>query len=254
MRILTAILVALVILAVGQPAMAQTTPSGAPEGWPPPVLDSQTYSLVLFDQLEFQQGRGLDGLSWDALSWIGGDYNRLWIETEGQVSTGGNGGEIERFDVLYGRLIAPFWDLQAGTSYQRVWSMGEQADRVSAVIGLQGLAPYIFEVDTNLRISQDGDVSADLQATYDLLLTQRIVLQPRFETLVAVQEVQEFGIGRGFNSVRLGLRLRYEIRREVAPYIGFTWAHKLGGTADLARANGEDVQNLAVLVGGRIWF
>lgn len=251
---LTAIPVALVVLAVGQLGVAQDRPSGAPEGWPAPLHDSKIYSLVLFEQLEFRQGLGSDGVRWDVLSWIGGDYNRLWIETEGQVSTGGDGGEIERLDVLYGRLISPFWDFQAGISYQRDWGGGEQADRVSAVIGLQGLSPYNFEVDTNLRISQDGDVSADLQATYDLLLTQRIVLQPRFETLVAAQEVPELGIGTGFNSVRLGLRLRYAIRREIVPYIGFTWAYQFAGTADLARANGEDVLNLAVVVGGSIWF
>jgi len=253
-RILAAIPVALVVVALGPLAMAQTGPSGAPEGWPPPIHDSQIHSLVLFDQLEFRHGRDSDNLRWDMLSWIGGDSNRLWFEAEGQVSTGGDGGEIERLDVLYGRLIAPFWDLQAGISYERDWSRGEQADRVSAVIGLQGLVPYNFEVDTNVRISQDGDISADLQATYDLLLTQRMVLQPRFETLVAAQEVRELGIGGGFNSVRLGLRLRYEIRREIAPYIGFTWEHKLGATADLARANGGNVQDLAVVVGARFWF
>ncbi|MFV2072005.1 MAG: copper resistance protein B [Thermoanaerobaculales bacterium] len=244
-----------VLLPVG-PVLAQTehNPSGAPEGWPAPIHDAQINSLVLFDQLEYRDGDGPGALGWDLLSWIGGDSNRLWVETEGQALTEDGEGEIERLDVLYGHLIAPFWDVQAGLSYQRAWGSGPDADRVSAVIGLQGLAPYAFEVDTNLRISQDGDVSADIQATYDLLFTQRLVLQSRIESVYAFQTVEEFGVGRGLNSLGLGFRLRYEIRRELAPYLGLTWSRRYGETADLARAEGNDPVGTAVVAGLRLWF
>ncbi len=232
---------------------AQPNPSGAPPGWPEPILDSKPHGFLLFDQLEYQAAEGPDALRWDALAWYGGDYHRVWVETEGEHFTGGDG-EIERIDVEYGRLIAPFWDLQAGFGYQREYGAGPDADRFWAVVGLQGLAPYWFEVDANLRLSEDGDVSADLELEYDLLLTQRLILQPRFETELAAQEVKEFGVGRGFNSVRLGLRLRYEIRREFTPYLGISWARALGETADLAREEGGDIETFSVLGGVRMWF
>lgn len=232
----------------------ERNPSGAPEGWPEPILDSEPHAYWLFDQLEYQNIEGTDAVAWDALGWYGGDYQRVWIETEGEDLGNGEGGEIERFDVQYGRLIAPFWDVQVGLGYQRAYGDGPDQDRVSAVFGLQGLAPQWFEVDANLRVSEDGDVSADLEAEYDLLLTQRWVLQPRFETEFAFQDVDEFDVASGLNSVRLSLRLRYEIRREFAPYIGVSWSRLLGDTADIARAGGEDVEETAVVAGVRFWF
>ncbi len=244
----------LLFLLIGAARAAETTPGGAPAGWPQPVLDSQLHSFVLFDQLEYQSMDGSDALRWDVLGWFGGDYNRLWVETEGEQRTDGDGGEIERIDVQYGRLIAPFWDFQVGLGYQRLYGPGPDQDRVWAVVGLQGLAPYWFEVDANFRVSEDGDVSADLEAEYDLLVTQRLILQPRFETEFAAQEVEEFGLGSGFNSVGLSMRLRYEIRRGFAPYIGISWTRKLGDTADLARAEGEDTDDLALVGGLRFWF
>lgn len=235
-------------------AQAEHNPSGAPEGWPPPIHDSQVNSLVFFDQLEYRDGDGPGALGWDLVSWIGGDLSRLWIESEGQALTEGGEGEIERLDLLYGRLISPFWDFQAGLGYQRAWGAGPGADRVSAVIGLQGLAPYAFEVDANLRISQDGDVSADLQATYDLLFSQRLVLQLRMEGIYAFQTVEELGMGDGLSSLGAGLRLRYEIRREIAPYLGVTWRRRYGETANLTRAEGKDPLDTAVVAGLRLWF
>ncbi|MBI5016207.1 MAG: copper resistance protein B [Deltaproteobacteria bacterium] len=243
----------LVFLSAVTAQAAGTTLSGAPVGWTEPVLDSKPHAFVLFDQLEYQHTDAPDALRWDVLAWYGGDVNRLWLETEGEHRTGGTG-EIERIDVEYGRLIAPFWDLQAGLGYQRRYGAGPARERFWAVVGLQGLAPYGFEVDANLRVSDKGDVSADLELEYELLLTQRLILQPRFETELAVQEVEEFGVGRGFNAVGLGLRLRYELRRELAPYVGASWARTLGGAADLARAEGEDVATFSVVGGVRLWF
>ena len=235
-------------------AQEASNPAGTPEGWPPPIHDSQTNFLVLFDQLEYTDGDGPATVGWDLVSWVGGDLNRLWIESEGQVLTRGGEGEIDRLDLLYGRLIAPFWDLQGGVSYQRLWGPGPGADRLSAVLGIQGMAPYAWEVDANLRISEDGDVSADAQATWDLLITQRLVSQFRVEALYAFQTVEEMDVGTGFNSLGLGLRLRYEIRREVAPDLGVAWSRLYGATARLARERGEDTVDLRAVAGLRLWF
>lgn len=232
----------------------QPNPSGAPEGWPLPIHDSLVNSFVLFDQLEYRDGDGPGAMGWDLVSWIGGDLDRFWIESEGQALTRGGEGELERLDLLYGRLIAPFWDIQAGLGYQRLWGTGPGADRLMAVIGIQGLAPYAFEIDANLRVSEDSEVTADLQATYDLLITQRLVAQFRLEALYAFEPVEEMEIGTGCNSLGLGLRLRYEIRREIAPYLGLTWRRRYGATADLGRARGQDSVDTTVVAGLRLWF
>ena len=241
----------LLLLSVAANA-SETSSTGAPADWPIPVSDDRLNSFVLFDQLEYQNGA--DAIHWDIVSWVGGDYNRLWIESEGDHRTDEDGGEVDNLDILYGRLIAPFWDLQAGLGYQRLYGPGPDRDRFFAVVGIEGLAPYGFELNANIRASEDGDISADLEVEYDLLLTQRLVLQPRLETDLALREVKDFGVGQGLNTLSLGLRLRYEIRRELAPYIGIAWMRKLGDAADLARDEGEDSDNLSVVAGLRFWF
>ncbi len=224
-------------------------------GWPLPVDDRTTYSKLLFDRLEYASDEESDRVVWDGQFWYGNDYQRLWIETEGEdVVKDGNGGEIENFDVQYSRLIAPFWDFQTGLGYQRLYGSGPDRDRFYALVGLQGLVPYQFEVDLNLRVSEDGDVWTDLEATYDFRLTQRLILQPRLDTAVAFSEAEDFESGTGLNFLSLGLRLRYQIRREFAPYLGVNWSRKVGNTADLARDNGNSTGLTAIVAGVRMWF
>ena len=232
----------------------ETNPFDTPDDWPEPVLDSEPNALVLIDQLEYRNNDGPDGIGWDVLGWYGGDYNRLWVETEGEDERGGEGGVVERLDVQYGRLIAPFWDFQAGLGYQLIYGPDPDIDRFFAVVGIQGLAPQWFEVDANLRVSDDGDLSADLEVDYDLLITQRLIIQPQLETAFEFQDVDEFDVAAGFTSVGLALRLRYEINRKIAPYIGVAWERLLGDTADLADSRGEDKEETAVIAGVRIWF
>lgn len=237
------------------PASAVGTGPRAQPGWPLPIHDDATYGQMLFDRLEYQAGDDEDVVLWDAQAWYGGDIDRLWIETEGEdLASGGGGGEVENFDIQYSHRFAPFWDLQAGLGYQTTYGPGPDRDRASVLVGLQGLAPYWFEVDANLRISEDGDASADLEAEYDWLLTQRWVLQARGETSYAFDEVEEFGVGEGLNGVALGLRLRYHFTREVAPYVGVTWSDRFGDTADLVEAEGEDTEFSAIIAGLRWWF
>jgi copper resistance protein B len=224
------------------------------EDWNPPINDTQTYWLLLIEQLEYRDNEGTDSFNWEALGWVGGDYKRLWFKTEGDVGfVEDEGGEAE-VQLLYGQLIAPFWDLQVGLRYDRVYGSGDDQGRAFAVIGAQGLAPYLFEVDAALFVSEDGDVSARFSAEYQLLLTQRLILQPEFEVNVAAQQVEDFGVGSGLNDIELGLRLRYEINRQFAPYVGISWMHKFGDTADFAREEGEEVDNFALVGGLRLLF
>ncbi len=222
---------------------------------PEPVEDSMIHNFLRFELLEYRAyDSGPATLTWDFVGWTGGDYNRLWVKTEGEWRTSGErGGEAEA-QLLYGRMIAPFWDFQAGVRYDLFSGAGFDRSRGFAVIGLQGLAPYRFEFEPALFISQDGDLSARLTASYDMLLTQRLVLQPRLELDAALQSAEKFGVGEGFNSVGLGLRLRYEITREFAPYIGVHWLRRFGETADISRRGGGDVDELAFVVGVRLSF
>lgn len=221
-------------------------------GWPEPVEDNPVLGLLLVDQLEYRSNDGPDTLNWDAEGWIGTDYNKLWLKTEGEDSRSGNSGEWE-VQALYSRLVAPFWDFQAGLRYDRIYGARDR-DRGFAVLGFEGLAPYWFEVTPALFLSEDGDVSARFTASYELLFTQRLILQPSFEINAAAQKVEEFDVGSGINDVELGLRLRYEIEREFAPYIGVSWSNKLGETADIARSEGERTRDFAIMAGVRFWF
>ena len=223
------------------------------EDWPRPIGDNRTYYLLLLDQLEYRANDGEDTFNWDGIGWVGGDYQRLWIKTEGDVGLDTGDGEAE-LQLLYGKLISPFFDLQAGVKYDQVYSSDGGPARASGVIGIQGLAPYIFEVDASVFVSQDGDVSARLGAEYQLLLTQRLVLQPELETNLAIQDVEEFGVGSGLNDIELGLRLRYEISRQFAPYAGVNWTRKFGDTADFAEEEGESTDNFALVGGLRLLF
>ena len=223
------------------------------EDWPRPIGDNRTYYLLLLDQLEYRANDGEDTFNWDGIGWVGGDYQRLWIKTEGDVGLDTGDGEAE-LQLLYGKLISPFFDLQAGVKYDQVYSSDGGPARASGVIGIQGLAPYIFEVDASVFVSQDGDVSARLGAEYQLLLTQRLVLQPELEANLAIQDVEEFGVGSGLNDIELGLRLRYEISRQFAPYAGVNWTRKFGDTADFAEEEGESTDNFALVGGLRLLF
>jgi copper resistance protein B len=236
-------------------AETQSPPGTVGKNWPEPVEDSMRFRSLLIDQLEYRMKNRADNtLRWDVQGWYGGDYNRLSLKSEGEWRTSGERGGEAEVQALYSRLIAPFWDFQVGLRYDQFSGAGFDRSRGFAVIGLQGLARYRFEVEPALFISQDGDLSARLTATYDTLLTQRLILQPRLDLDAAVQSVERFGVGEGLNSLGLGLRLRYEIRREFAPYIGVQWLRRFGETADISRRGGGRAEDIAVVFGVRLWF
>src|SRR3546814_370278 len=156
---------------------------------------------VMIDQLEARIHDGRDGYLWDAQGWYGGDINKLWIKTEGEGSFGERTEEAE-VQALWSRAITPWFNFQAGLRYD----FRPDPERGHAVVGVQGLVPYLFEVDVAAFVSDEGDVSASLEAEYDLLITQRLILQPRAEVNLAVQDVRELGVGSGVNDVELGVR------------------------------------------------
>jgi len=215
-----------------------------------PVHDNEIFATFFADRFEYQTGEGNDILLWDAQAWIGRDYNKLWFKSEGAWLLEEEDFEEAEVELFYSRNIATYWDLQAGVRHD----FEPNPERTFAALGLQGLAPLWFELEATAYLSEDGDLSAGIEVEYHLLLSQRLILQPRFETSIALQEVEEFGVGQGFNDIELGVRLRYEIRREFAPYIGFSWNRKLGETADFAEAEGEDIDVASLVAGVRFWF
>ncbi len=211
---------------------------------------AQTNWFVQADRFEYRSNEGDPLFLWDAQGWYGGDINKLWVKTEGEYSFDADEFEAAEVQALWSRAITSFFDVQAGLRYD--FAPGD--DRTFGVVGLQGLAPYLFEVDAALFVSEDGDISARIEAEYELLLTQRLILQPRAELNFAVQDVAEYGVGSGLSTAEAGMRLRYEIKREFAPYIGVSWERAVGETADFARADGEDPSAVSFVAGLRLWF
>lgn len=212
------------------------------------------FNYVLIDRLEFSSGDAADALSLDAEGWYGGDRNKFWWKAEGIIQLSGQREGEGEVQALYSRLVAPFWNFQTGLRYDRSWGTRSDRGRTFAVFGFEGLAPYWFELEPTIFVSEHGDISARLAATYDVLLTQRLILQPRFDLNAALQDAPKFGVGSGLNNVELGLRLRYEIRREFAPYVGVTWTRQTGKTADLSRAAGDPVDDFRFVLGLRLWW
>jgi copper resistance protein B len=208
----------------------------------------ETYK-VLVDQLEAKLRNGRDGYAWDAQAWYGGDIDKLWLKTEGEGAFGESveGAEVQ---ALWSHAIDPWFDLQLGVRHD----FRPDPERTHLVLGVQGLAPYWFEVDAAAFVSDKGEVTARLEAEYDLRVTQKLILQPRVELDLSLQDVPEIGIGSGLSSGEIGARLRYEIRPEFAPYVGIEYERAFGGTADFRRAAGEKAGGLSLLVGLRTWF
>ena len=200
------------------------------------------------DRLEYRAREGKNGYLWDVQGYYGGDLEKFWFKSEGEGSFG-EAIESAEVQALYSKAIAPFFDFQAGIRQDLTGP-----DRTHAVIGIQGLAPYLFEVDAALFLSNKGDLTARIEGELDQKITQRLILQPRAEANLAAQDIPELGVGAGLDSLEVGLRLRYEFAREFAPYIGIEQEWKLGGSRDFAIAAGEDPSVTNYVVGIRFWF
>ncbi|WP_292082715.1 MULTISPECIES: copper resistance protein B [unclassified Brevundimonas] len=207
-------------------------------------------TAVLIDTLEAGFGDGEKGYSWNAQGWTGGDINRFWWKTEGEGAFDGKLHDAE-VQALYSRAVAPFWDVQAGV---RQDFRPDGDDTTHLTVGVQGVAPYWFEMSAAAFLSTEGDLTARAEAEYDQRITQKWILQPAIEVAFSASDIPELEIGSGLTSVTAGLRLRYEIRKEFAPYVGVQWSRSFGDTADYARARGDDVDATRLVVGIKAWF
>jgi copper resistance protein B len=239
-----------------QVGMRPTSPP--PHNWPPPVIDQQNRLFTLIDVLDYRPriggGQGHDDYGGDVEGWYGGDYTRLWFKSEGQRDTAFKADYDVDFQLLYGRFIRKHYDLQIGSRVETQSFKGRNVTRGMGVIGIEGLVPYNYEFESALFIDQAGAVSARLSFTKDLLLTQRLIFQARFETNAAVQRVERFTTGSGLNNLEFGVRLRYELQREFAPYAGISLDKSFGETAALVREDGGSPTQVRFVLGVRAWF
>ncbi|WP_236197225.1 copper resistance protein B [Pseudomonas glycinae] len=212
------------------------------------VHDSAINTYFLADKLEWQDADDASTLAWDLSGWIGGDIDRLWLRSEGERSNGKT--EDAEIQALWGHAVSPWWDVVSGV--RQDFKPG--APQTWAAFGLQGMALYNFEAEATAFLGENGQSAVRLEGDYDILLTNRLILQPTAELNVYGKNDPQRGIGSGLSNTEAGLRLRYEIRREFAPYIGVTWNRSYGRTADYAREEGEDRSEARLVLGVRLWF
>ena len=212
------------------------------------VHDAAFNYFVLFDQLEWQTGQGEDGGSLDARGWIGRDRDRFWFRAEGDGAN--RRVEEAQTHLLYGRQIARWWDIVGGVRQD----FRPGAAQTWVAFGVQGLAPYWFEIEATGYVGASGRTQARVEVEYELLLTNRWIVQPLVEAEIFGKSDPARGVGAGFSTTGVGFRLRYELRREIAPYVGITWNRKWGKTADFADTVGEDTGGARFVSGLRLWF
>lgn len=210
--------------------------------------DDPVLTKAMIDQFEVRATDGPDPWVLDAQAWVGRDLHKFWLKVEGEYLEGTTT-EAE-IQALYSRAIAPYWDLQVGWRHD----IRPDPSRDWLAIGLEGLAPYWFEVEGTAFIGESGLVGARLKGEYEWMFTQRWVLSPELEMNLHSKNDEAVGVGSGLSDLQLGLRLRYEVRREFAPYVGVNWTRKFGNTADFARDEGEDTNDVQFVAGVRIWF
>ncbi|TKW61114.1 MAG: copper resistance protein B [Blastochloris viridis] len=205
----------------------------------------ETYHMM---RLETDYGAGPHGNfgRWDLDGWIGTDENKLWLKSEGEQ--GKSKLEDAEFWAMYSRNVATFWDVQAGIRHD------EPDSTTYAVFGVNGLAPYWFETEAHMFVSDKGDVSARLREENDFLLTQKLIAQPYAEINLYAQDVPEKHVGAGISDGKIGLQTRYEFTRKFAPYVDFSYGRKFGETAAIAKTNGEDNNEFIGAVGLRLMF
>lgn len=203
---------------------------------------------VMIDQLEWRSTDGEDPLALEAQAWIGKDLDKLWLKADVEHVDGGT--EDAEVQALYSRAVAPYWDMQLGLRQD----FEPDPDREWGVLGIQGLAPYFFDVEAALFVGNSGDTAARINAEYELLFTQRVVLSPEITVNFYGQDDEQRQIGSGLSDMEAGLRLRYEIRREYAPYIGVNWIRNFGDTADFVREHGDARSEVQFVAGIRAWF
>lgn len=212
------------------------------------AMDHGDVDLFHYVRTELDYTPQFDGLfTWDMTGWVGGDSERVWLRSEGEVEDGR--ATRAESQLYYGWNIHPFWDALIGVRQDF-----EPRSTTYLAGSIVGLAPYDFETEASIYLSDRGDLSARLEQSFDILLTQRLIAEPHGQVDVFAQDVPEQGIGAGISHIELGLQLRYEFERKFAPYIDAVWERKLGETAAMARRAGEDPDESSIRVGVRFWF
>lgn len=207
------------------------------------------YSLVMLDLAELSFHKGRESYRFEGEAFTGGNINRFGVKFEGEGAFGEKIDDLE-LQALYSRAVAPYWNLQLGVRHD----IRPDPSRTYLVAGMEGMAPYWFKINAAAFLSNKGEVRARLEGSYDLRLTQELILQPRIETNISFQDIAPIGVGSGFTDFEAGLRLRYEIKQEIAPYVGVEWRRQLGDTARFTRAAGDDPSSVNFVAGIRIWF
>jgi len=213
------------------------------------MADEHAFGSVLIDRLEWAHGNGSNAAAYEAQAWFGGTYNRLVIKAEGEAAQGRV--HDARTELLWGHAVGTYWDTQLG--FRNDVGHGRPA-RNWLAMGIQGLAPYWFELDATAYVGTEGRTALRLAAEYELLLTQRWILQPRIEANLYGKNDPETGVGSGLSSGTVGIRLRYEISRQFAPYVGVERYQSFGNTADMVRTAGGRSGETRFVAGVRAWF
>ena len=210
--------------------------------------DSAPVGKVMIDQLEWADESGRTLADWDGDAWYGSDYDKAWIKSEGSPDPSDK--TVSRNELLWDHLIARWWSLQTGIRYD----LGDGPARGWATAGVEGLAPYGFNVEAALYLGEEGRTAARLRAEHDVLITQRLIVQPEIEADGYGKTDSPRQVGSGFSDLQMALRLRYEFRRELAPYVGIAWRREFGPTAQFARRNGTDPSAVLWVAGFHVWF
>lgn len=208
--------------------------------------DNARFGMFKLDQFE-REGGSSDPLAWEAEASYGADFDKIWLRSEGEHS---DGRLDARTEVLWDHAFSSYWDWQLGGRHDAGLGQG----RDWAAFGVQGIAPYWFEIEATAYVGDQGRSAARLRAEYELLLTQKLVLQPEFEMNLYGKRDPARELGSGLTDASFGLRLRYEIRREFAPYVGIAWTNRFGATADYSRSAGRDARDAQLVLGLRVWF
>jgi copper resistance protein B len=211
-------------------------------------MDDAVYLYLMVDEFEIEDAGGDNELSWDIDLSVGGDLHKFWTKTRGKRSDAG--ADQSELQLLYSKAILPFWDLQAG--FRR--DFDPSPDRDWAVLAIRGLAPSFFDVEAELFIAEGSQSGLRVKGEYELLINQRLVLAPELEIVSYSRNEPNRLIGSGLSEIEFALRLRYEVKREIAPYIGFSWQTLHGDTRDFARAAGRDGSDAVVSIGIRAWY
>ena len=246
--------IAAILCACATPALAETLAAiaaptlGMEPGEMQPVMDQAIFAHAIFNQLEGRWNGSNTQFRWDGQGWIGADYDKLWIKSEGTLIKGALDDGQQQF--LYSRAVTTYFDLQGGLRSD----LDSRPTRNWAAFGIQGLAPYFFDLEVTGFVSGEGHLAAKLEASYDFLLTQRLILQPQIELNVYSKSDPARLVGAGLSDIDTGLRLRYGFDRKFAPYIGVVYQGKFGQTAIFARQAGESAGDFRFAFGVRVWF